>query len=72
MTRKEHLKWAKKRALEYVDQGDLSSAFTSMVSDLHKHPELQNHSAIELGILLLAGGRLSNREDMRGFIEGFN
>lgn len=37
MTRDEHLAWAKKRAHEYVDCGDLPNAINSMVSDLGKH-----------------------------------
>ena len=35
-TRAEHLAWCKKRALEYVDAGDLLQAYTSMASDLGK------------------------------------
>lgn len=56
MTRAEHLAWAKQRALEYVDMGDISGALASMMSDLGKHPELANHAAIELtGMLMVAG-----------------
>jgi hypothetical protein len=36
MTRSEHIGWAKKRALEYLDAGDLQQACASMVSDLGK------------------------------------
>jgi len=39
MTRKEHLDWCKERALKYVDDGNLQQAYTSMTSDLSKHPE---------------------------------
>jgi hypothetical protein len=39
MNRKEHLQWAKTRALEYVEMGQLSLAVSSMQSDLSKHPE---------------------------------
>ena len=38
-TRAEHLAWCKRRAMEYVDAGDLSNAVASMGSDLSKHPE---------------------------------
>lgn len=38
MTRAEHLAWAKRRAIEYIDAGDLKSAVTSFASDLGKHP----------------------------------
>jgi len=35
MTRDEHLKWCKERALEYVDAGDLQQALTSMLWELY-------------------------------------
>ena len=71
-TRTEHMAWCKQRALEYVDRGDIKNAFASMVSDLKKHPETENHSGIHLGIGLLMSGSLSTTEQMRKFIEGFN
>lgn len=71
MTREEHIIWAKGRALEYVDACDLNNAWTSMVSDLGKHPETQGHLAIELGRMLKIGGQLSTTADMRKFIEDF-
>lgn len=40
MTRAEHLAWAKERALEYVEAGQLGQAVNSMISDLSKHHEL--------------------------------
>ena len=72
MNREEHLQWSKKRALEYVDRGDLANAYSSLTSDFLKHPELANHSAISLGIQLLIAGHLSTADKMREFIEGFN
>jgi hypothetical protein len=72
MTRQQHLDWCKRRALEYVDAGDLQDAFSSMASDLSKHPETVGHTGIELGMLQLMGGMLSTPEQMRQFIEGFN
>jgi hypothetical protein len=73
MTREEHLEWAKKRALEYLAQGDTSQAFTSMLSDLRKHPELEGHpgSLIGVGFMLLPGW-IDNPVEMRRWIEGFN
>lgn len=71
-TRDEHLAWCKRRALEYVDVGDLAQAFASMGSDLEKHPETARHSGIQLGMMLLMGGRLDTAAQMRKFIEGFN
>jgi hypothetical protein len=40
VTRAEHLAWAKQRAFEYVEAGDLSQAVTSYLSDLSKHEDL--------------------------------
>ncbi len=72
MTREEHLAWCKKRALEYIDMGDLPQAFASMASDLDKHTRTKGHSGIELGMMLLMIGHLSTPDEMRKFIEGFN
>lgn len=72
MTRSEHVEWCKKRALEYIDNGDLNNAYASMASDLGKHPETEGHPAISIGMMLLMGGELSTPEKMRKFIEGFN
>ena len=44
-TRDEHLAWCKQRALEYADRGDTTNAVASMMSDLGKHPETENHGA---------------------------
>ena len=72
MNRAEHLEWCKRRAIEYIDINDTTQAWTSMVSDLRKHPETSNHSAIELGTSMLFGGFLSSQDEMRRFILGFN
>lgn len=72
MTRQEHLEWCKKRALEYVDAGDLQNAYSSMCSDLMKHEETKDHSAMTLGMMLMMNGHLSHPEKMREFINGFN
>jgi hypothetical protein len=52
--------------------GDVQQAFTSMASDLGKHPETDHHSGIQVGMGLLIIGSLSTPEKMRKFIEGFN
>lgn len=62
MERAEHVRWAKTRALEYLDQGDLGQALASMVSDLGKHPETES-----LGGMLAPLGMF---EVMRGDAEG--
>lgn len=72
MNRVEHLQWAKDRALELVETGNINEAFTSMMSDLKKHEELQDHSAIELGMMLLISGNLNDPRQMTDFIKGFN
>ena len=72
MTREDHLGWCKRRALDYVENGDFIQAFSSMVSDLSKHPETENHVGIELGMMLLMTSNLDDKEKMRHFIEGFN
>ena len=69
-TRADHLAWCKTRALQYLDAGDLDNAFASMISDLRKHPETRDHAALELGMALIIGGRLSTAQEMRDFIEG--
>jgi hypothetical protein len=72
MTRTEHLQWCKDRAIEYVDMGDPNQALASMASDLGKHPETANHSAIKSGMQMLFAGLLSDSNEMRKFILGFN
>ena len=67
-TRKEHLEWCKQRAREYLDMGDIKSAYASFVSDMRKHPETENNPALEIGLMLMMTG---NMADMRRFIEGF-
>jgi hypothetical protein len=71
-TRAQHLAWCKQRALEYVERGDPKEAFASMASDLGKHPDTAGHIGVQLGMMQLMGGMLSDRESMRHFIEGFN
>jgi hypothetical protein len=72
MNRAEHLAWAKERALEYADKGDMPNALASLTSDLRKHPETANHGAIELGMMLALGGHLDSPSELRKFIEGCN
>jgi hypothetical protein len=69
MTRDEHLEWAKKRALEYLP-GNPVEAMTSMGSDLHKHPELENHAGLR--IMPMFYGAYNDPEAVRRWIVGFN
>lgn len=72
MTREEHLKRCKERALQYVEQGNCLDALNSMAADLTKHPETANHHGLELGMMLMMSGNLSTPQEMKKFIEGFN
>jgi hypothetical protein len=67
MTRDEHLAWAKKRALEYVERGDIAQAVTSMLSDLSKHPELGCHNALAYAGMMFT----KTPDEARRWIEGF-
>lgn len=71
-TEQEHLEWCKKRALQYIDRGEITQAYASMASDMKGHEETKDHPAIILGVQLLVAGLLSEREEMRKFILGFN
>jgi hypothetical protein len=72
LTGAEHLEWAKTRALKYVADGDLSSAAASMRLDLAKHPDTENHPAIDLMKMMIMAGHLSTPAEMKRFIEGFS
>ena len=70
MTRQEHLDWCKKRALEYLDKGDVSNAIASMLSDLGKHEE----TAPAGKSMAMVGMFAAMKQDhalARDFIEGF-
>jgi len=73
MEKIKHLQWCKDRALEILDRtGDTGEAYASFCSDMNKHEETQNHSAITLGLMLMLGGHNNTTEQMRKFINGFN
>jgi hypothetical protein len=74
MNRSEHLQWAKGRAMEYLERGELQNAFASFVSDMGKHPETASHMALQspmagLGVDALMRG---DAVELRKYIEGFN
>lgn len=72
-TRQEHLDWCKARALEYVAAGDLHGAFTSMCSDVGKHPGTAMHETTnQLGLELFVAGQLDSPQQMRNWINGYN
>ena len=73
MTRAEHLQWAKDRALEYADRGDVTNAMASLGSDLRKHPDTAASVAIVVDLMMpLAIGNFERPGELRKFIEGFN
>jgi hypothetical protein len=70
-TREEHLAFAKSRALQILDSGDVAGAHASMASDLTKHEAWQGPAFV----FIFAAGMLDiNRgaEAIRHWIEGFN
>lgn len=70
--RNEHLAWAKARATEYLDRGDIRNAVTSMMSDLSKHDDFTGPTydmLNRLGMMELMAG---NQPGVRRWIEGFN
>lgn len=73
MTREEHLKWCKERAIQEMDYyNDPSKGLVSMMSDLRKHPETAGHSGILLCTAMMMTGQLKTRQDAVNFINGFN
>lgn len=74
MTREEHLKWCKSRAMEYVKANDLVNAVASMMSDLTKHPETASSATGVLASLGLMAAQQAANGDRAGvvrYIEGF-
>lgn len=76
MTREEHIKWCKERALHELEfYGPIDGprhACISIMSDLGKHPETVNHAGIKLTSMLMLGGHLQTKEEVIRHIEGFN
>lgn len=71
MTRAEHLQWAKDRAMEYLEKGNLMEAYQSFRSDMNKHDELKGHVGHLLGDQLLLAGKLNSTDAMKAHIDGF-
>lgn len=73
VTREQHLLWCMERALTEVNCGRVREGFTSMLSDIRKHPELENHIGGKLGIgFMMLPGWIDNPVEVRRWIEGFN
>lgn len=71
-SRAEHLAWCKQRALEYVDQGDLTSAVASMGSDLQKHEDFRRGAYRTLTMVGILYASKHDSAAVRRWIEGFN
>ncbi len=69
MTRAEHMKWCKERALAELDRGDLGAAVASMGSDLGKHDETE--SLTKLTMIGLMEAMNGNVDGVRRWITGF-
>jgi hypothetical protein len=75
--RKQHLAWCKTRALEYVEHGDLATAFASMMSDLGKFESALYRPEI-MRVLMVDGQSMATArgpdaaQRMKHWIEGFN
>lgn len=70
MSREDHLAWCKRRALEYVEAGDLAAAITSMLSDMGKHPGTQAEGKAMAALGMAAVIQQDELAVVR-FIEGF-
>ena len=68
-TRADHIAWCKERALEYLDNGETKQALTSMISDVKKHPETEDHVGLKLVMPVLMS---NDAGDARNWIEGFS
>ena len=71
MTRHEHLVWCKRRALEYVEAGDLTNAVARMGSELKKHPDTDNpalNGLVMIGMMYVTDG---DKAAVQRWIEGF-
>jgi hypothetical protein len=68
--RAEHLAWCKRRALEYVERGDLTHAVASMMSDLNKHQETADMGSF-FGLLGIQYASTRDACAVRDWIKGF-
>ena len=73
MTRLEHLKWCRERAIQEMDYyKDPTKAIVSMMSDLGKHPETNHESLKSLCMMMLMANQIKTRQDAIKFLSGFN
>jgi hypothetical protein len=73
MTRKEHIEWCKKRAIEEMDfHKNPQQGIISMMSDLRKHPETNSEALVSLCGMMLMKTPKMNRQEVINFLNGFN
>lgn len=65
----EQIEFARYRALQYVERGDLRNALSSLRSDLNKHPKTSQHPAITDSVAEQIEGRLNQPLEVRRYIE---
>lgn len=70
-SREEYLEWAKNRANEYIERGEIRQGLDSFYSDMNKHIELRKHPYLSIGAEMVFEGRLKNKKEVKKFIEGF-
>jgi hypothetical protein len=71
MTREEHLAWCKRRALQYIDRGEIAEGLKSMISDMEKHPQTSCPELHTLTVGLMAIGDLDTVDKARRHVEGY-
>lgn len=73
MTRREHLDWCIKRAIEEMDySGKPSQGLISMASDLRKHPETNNETLMTITMSQIIINPNITRQEVIDFLKGFN
>lgn len=79
MTRAEHIKWCKERAIQEYDfyaktepRSALRNGMTSIMSDINKHPETKSDTLQSLCMMQLMSKPNMSRQEFVNFINGFN
>lgn len=58
--------------MQYINAGDVRQGLTSMLSDMGKHDETKDHSALQLMAMMMFSGQLKSASEAGKFIQGFN
>jgi prenyltransferase beta subunit len=73
MTREEHIKWCKERAIVEMDYyKDPKKGIISMMSDIRKHPETNSEALAVLCMIELMNNPHMSRQQVINFINEFN